>query len=148
MALKLQGVSDTIIQKQGRWTSMTFLQYIHNQIAYLTKDLSTKMHTKLTFCNIANIEKPQKSTVVRTSPLRPFYNSQIAYCIFCCRYNTITNKTCRTSIAQAWAGPQHWERWAKHGQGKHHQLMEQTSKRSKLVRVKNYLTLHFTAYPV
>jgi hypothetical protein len=57
MALKLQGVSDTIIQKQGRWTSMTFLQYIHNQIAYLTKDLSTKMHTKLTFCNIANIEK-------------------------------------------------------------------------------------------
>jgi hypothetical protein len=57
MALKLQGVSDTIIQKQGRWTSMTFLQYIHNQIAYLTKDLSTKMHTKLTFYNIANIEK-------------------------------------------------------------------------------------------
>ena len=59
MALKLRGVSDTIIQKQGRWTSMTFLQYIHNQIAYLTKDLSTKMHTKLTFCNIANIEKPR-----------------------------------------------------------------------------------------
>ena len=29
-ALKLQGISDTIIQKQGRWTSMTFLQYIHN----------------------------------------------------------------------------------------------------------------------
>jgi hypothetical protein len=57
MALKLQGVSDTIIQKQGRWTSMTFLQYIHNQIAYLTKDLSTKMHTKLTFYNIANIER-------------------------------------------------------------------------------------------
>ena len=57
MALKLQGVSDTIIQKQGRWTSMTFLQYIHNQIAYLTKNLSTKMHTKLTFYNIANIEK-------------------------------------------------------------------------------------------
>jgi hypothetical protein len=59
MALKLQGVADTIIQKQGRWTSMTFLQYIHNQIACLTKDLSTKMHTKLTFCNIANIEKPR-----------------------------------------------------------------------------------------
>jgi hypothetical protein len=57
MALKLQSVSDTIIQKQGCWTSMTFLQYIHNQITYLTKDLSTKMHTKLTFYNIANIEK-------------------------------------------------------------------------------------------
>ena len=57
MALKLQGVADTIIQKQGRWTSMTFLQYIHNQIAHLTKDLSTKMSTNLKFVNIASIEK-------------------------------------------------------------------------------------------
>ena len=57
MALKLQGVADTIIQKQGRWTSMTFLQYIHNQIAHLTKDLSTKMSTSLKFVNIASIEK-------------------------------------------------------------------------------------------
>jgi hypothetical protein len=57
MALKLQGVSDTIIQKQGRWTSMTFLQYIHNQIAHLSKSLSTKMSTQLLFQNIANIEK-------------------------------------------------------------------------------------------
>ena len=39
MALKLQGASDTTIKKQGRWTSMTFLQYIHNQIAHLSKDL-------------------------------------------------------------------------------------------------------------
>ena len=59
MALKLQGVSDTIIQKQGRWTSMTFLQYIHNQIAHLSKSLSTKMSTKLTFTNIVNIEAIQ-----------------------------------------------------------------------------------------
>ena len=57
MALKLQGVSDTTIQKQGRWRSTTFLQYIHNQIAHLTKNLSTKMSTKLTFTNIASIEK-------------------------------------------------------------------------------------------
>ena len=57
MALKLQGVSDTTIQKQGRWKSTTFLQYIHNQIAHLTKDLSTKTSTKLTFTNIASIEK-------------------------------------------------------------------------------------------
>ena len=57
MAMKLQGIADTTIQKQGRWTSMTFLQYIHNQIAHLSKDLSTKMSTKLTFTNIANIEK-------------------------------------------------------------------------------------------
>ena len=39
MALKLQKVNDTTIQKQGRWQSTTFLQYIHNQIAHLTKDL-------------------------------------------------------------------------------------------------------------
>ena len=57
MALKLQGVSDTTIQKQGRWRSTTFLQYIHNQMAHLTKNLSTKMSTKLTFTNIASIEK-------------------------------------------------------------------------------------------
>ena len=57
MALKLQGVSDTIIKKQGRWTSMTFLQYIHNQIAHLTKDLSSKMSINLTFQNIAAIEQ-------------------------------------------------------------------------------------------
>ena len=57
MALKLQGVADTTIKKQGRWTSMTFLQYIHTQIAHLTTDLSTKMSTKLHFQNIAAIER-------------------------------------------------------------------------------------------
>ena len=56
MALKLQGVPDTTIKKQGRWTSMTFLQYIHTQIAHLTMDLSTKISTKLHFQNTAAIE--------------------------------------------------------------------------------------------
>ena len=56
MALKLQGTEDTTIKKQGRWTSMTFLQYIHNQIAHLSKDLSTKMSTVLSFQNVAAIE--------------------------------------------------------------------------------------------
>jgi len=40
MALKLHGESDTTIMKMGRWTSLTFLQYIHNQLAYLSKDIS------------------------------------------------------------------------------------------------------------
>jgi hypothetical protein len=31
MALKLNGHSDTTIMKFGRWKSLTFLQYIHNQ---------------------------------------------------------------------------------------------------------------------
>ena len=57
MVLKLQGVPDTTIKKQGRWTSMTFLQYIHTQIAHLTTDLSTKMSTQLHFQNIAAIEQ-------------------------------------------------------------------------------------------
>ena len=56
MALKLQGINDTTINKQGQWTSMTFLQYIHNQIAHLTKDLSTKMSTILIYQNVATIK--------------------------------------------------------------------------------------------
>ena len=57
MALKLQGEQDTTIMKMGRWTSLTFLQYIHNQIAHLNKDISTKMSTHLHFQNISAIEK-------------------------------------------------------------------------------------------
>ena len=57
MALKLQGESDTTIMKMGRWTSLTFLQYIHNQIAHLNKDMSKQMSKQLHFQNIAAIEK-------------------------------------------------------------------------------------------
>ena len=56
MVIKLQGENDTTIMKQGHWTSMTFLQYIHNQIAHLSKNLSTKMSTVLTFQNVAAIK--------------------------------------------------------------------------------------------
>ena len=55
MALKLHGESDTTIMKMGRWTSLTFLQYIHSQIAHLSKDLSQKMSMPLPFLNIAAI---------------------------------------------------------------------------------------------
>jgi hypothetical protein len=58
MALKLNGANDTTIMKMGRWSSLTFLQYIHNQIAHLSTDLSNKMSTKIDFINIAAIEKP------------------------------------------------------------------------------------------
>ena len=57
MALKLQGEQDTTIMKMGRWTSLTFLQYIHNQIAHLSKDLAEKMSRKIKFQNIAAIER-------------------------------------------------------------------------------------------
>ena len=57
MALKLHGYDDTTIMKMGRWTSLTFLQYIHNQIAHLAKDISKTMSIELPFVNIAAIEK-------------------------------------------------------------------------------------------
>jgi hypothetical protein len=56
MALKLHGYDDTTIMKMGRWTSLTFLQYIHNQIAHLSSDISKKMSEPLPFLNIAAIE--------------------------------------------------------------------------------------------
>ena len=59
MALKLHGFDDTTIMKMGRWTSLTFLQYIHTQIAHLATDISKKMSMPLPFLNIAAIETAQ-----------------------------------------------------------------------------------------
>ena len=56
MALKLHGFEDTTIMKMGRWKSLTFTQYIHNQIAHLAKDISKKMSMPLEYVNIASIE--------------------------------------------------------------------------------------------
>jgi hypothetical protein len=56
MALRLHGYEDTVIMKMGRWTSLTFLQYIHTQIAHLATDISQKMSMPLPFLNIASIE--------------------------------------------------------------------------------------------
>ena len=67
MAMKLHGLDDTTIMKQGRWTSLTFLMYIHSQIAHLGKDISTKMSTPLPFTNIASIER-QGATSNTSSP--------------------------------------------------------------------------------
>eukprot|EP00957_Ditylum_brightwellii_P032217 2442305-Ditylum_brightwellii.AAC.1 len=53
MALKLSGKSDTTIMKHGRWSSLTLLMYIHNQIGHLSKDLTTAMDTPIPFLNIA-----------------------------------------------------------------------------------------------
>eukprot|EP00957_Ditylum_brightwellii_P044591 3381146-Ditylum_brightwellii.AAC.1 len=55
MALKLHEAADTTIMKHGRWTSLTFLQYIHNQIGNLSKDISQKMSTTVKFQSIASI---------------------------------------------------------------------------------------------
>ena len=52
MALKLNGISDTTIKKAGRWRSMAFLQYIHNQIEHLAAGVSSVMKNKFPFRNI------------------------------------------------------------------------------------------------
>ena len=57
MALKLHGYDDTTIMKMGRWTSLTFLQYIHNQIAHLSKDISTKIGIAVPFVNVTAFKK-------------------------------------------------------------------------------------------
>ena len=57
MALKFAGENDTTIVKNGRWSGLTFLQYIHNQIAHLSTGLSNKMSTPIDFINIAAIEQ-------------------------------------------------------------------------------------------
>jgi hypothetical protein len=53
MLLKLHGEEDTTIMKQGRWSSLTFLMYIHEQIAHLSRDITKKMNTPVPFLNIA-----------------------------------------------------------------------------------------------
>ena len=55
MALKLHGYYDTTIMKMGRWTSLTFLQYIHFQIFHLLKDILAKLSISLPLINVAAI---------------------------------------------------------------------------------------------
>ena len=40
MALKLYGYYETTIKTFGRWTSLAFLQYIHNEIAHISRGVS------------------------------------------------------------------------------------------------------------
>ena len=53
MAMFLSGMSDTTIKKMGRWSSDTFLTYIHAQIAQFAKGISKRMATPFDFQNIA-----------------------------------------------------------------------------------------------
>ena len=54
-ALKLHGYDDTTIIKIGQWTYLKILQYIHNQISHLSKEISEKMSISLPFLNVAAI---------------------------------------------------------------------------------------------
>jgi hypothetical protein len=53
MALKLQGVGNSLIMKIGRWTGLTFLTYIHSQIGALNAGLAQQMATRIHFLNVA-----------------------------------------------------------------------------------------------
>jgi integrase len=52
MAMKLNGVDAETIKKVGRWTSSTFLIYIHSQIAALNAGLAQRMVRPIYFQNV------------------------------------------------------------------------------------------------
>ncbi len=52
MAMKLSGASDSTIMQVGRWSSLTYLIYIHSQIGALTAGLSRLMATQVRFQNM------------------------------------------------------------------------------------------------
>jgi hypothetical protein len=54
MALKLQGVNDSLIMKIGQWTGLTFLTYIHSQIGALNAGLARRMTRRIHFINVAS----------------------------------------------------------------------------------------------
>jgi hypothetical protein len=52
MALHLNGVQAHLIKKVGRWSSDTFITYIHEQIAAVSANLATVMTNHIPFHNI------------------------------------------------------------------------------------------------
>ena len=52
IALKLNGEADSTIEIMGRWSSDTFITYIHSQIGALTAGLSIRMARDIMFHNV------------------------------------------------------------------------------------------------
>lgn len=52
MAMYLNGIPHDTIRKLGRWQSDTFLMYIHEQIAALSANVSTRMSRHIPFHNV------------------------------------------------------------------------------------------------
>ena len=52
MALKLAGEPLDTIMRVGRWTSLTYMTFIHAQIGALAKGLAWRMSTQYTFHNV------------------------------------------------------------------------------------------------
>ncbi len=54
MALRLNNVGKDLIKKLGRWSSSTWLTYIHSQISSLTAGLSKHMVIHHVFYNVSS----------------------------------------------------------------------------------------------
>jgi hypothetical protein len=52
MAMKLSGATDSSIMRIGRWTSLTYLTYIHSQIGALLAGVAWRMSQQFTFQNV------------------------------------------------------------------------------------------------
>ena len=56
MSMKLHGCDMVQITKVGRWTSLTFLTYIHNQIAHLGANIGQCMATHVPFFSFGGVQ--------------------------------------------------------------------------------------------
>jgi hypothetical protein len=64
-AMHLNGIPDRTIQKMGRWSSDTFLIYIHEQIAAFSRGVSKQMGLQVNFKNIRRAFEPINSPKLR-----------------------------------------------------------------------------------
>jgi hypothetical protein len=62
MAMKLNDIDRDTIKKFGRWSSNTFLMYIHEQISAFSSGVSKKMTNNIKFHNIA------RPTILQSDP--------------------------------------------------------------------------------
>ena len=67
MAMHLTGVRHDIIKKMGRWSSNTFLIYIHEQISAFSAGVSKQMTQSIPFHNIAF--QPAQGPTLLSSPV-------------------------------------------------------------------------------
>jgi hypothetical protein len=67
MAMKLNGADRDTIRKQGRWSSDTFLMYIHEQIAAFSSRLATQMSKHIPFINIRGPSLHQMAATTSTT---------------------------------------------------------------------------------
>jgi hypothetical protein len=66
-AMHLNNIPNRTIQKMGRWSSDTFLIYIHEQIAAFSRGVSKQMELKVNFKNIRRSIEPINSPELHTT---------------------------------------------------------------------------------